>query len=84
MSSYHGNGQRCPHCGIRYGDFRTGLTFREVYHYLWDRDRKRRRTVLGKWHELKRQLWEHHVDLGGCEQDPRNLVETRFEAGVPF
>lgn len=83
MSRYHGNGERCPHCGIAYGRFRTGLTYREVFELLKDysddpRDwsDKSRGVVLGKWYQLKQELWEHHTQLGGCEQDPRNLAAT--------
>jgi hypothetical protein len=48
-----------------YDSFRTGLTFRDVYQMLVspsddrsDWRQKSRRTVLGKWHEIKMQLWE--------------------------
>lgn len=29
---------------------------------------KRRRTVLGKWHQIKRELWDEHLDM--CEGKP--------------
>lgn len=52
-----------------YDEFRTGLTFREVKRLMFDNheDRarwkyKRRRTVLGAWHELKLQLYHQAID----------------------
>lgn len=73
MSRYAGNCEVCVHCGTTYGRFRTGLTYRDVWLMFWtppDAERsewkhKRRRTVLGKWHQIKRELWSHHLDL--CE-----------------
>lgn len=59
----------CPVCGFSYRrDLRTGLTYAEVFELLWsyheDPDTwryKRRHTVLGKWHQIKMELWEQHV-----------------------
>lgn len=56
---------------MTYGDFRTGFTFHDVYHMIFDRPHKRRNGVLGAWHELKRQLWDRHIDYE-CQE------------GVPF
>lgn len=47
---------------ITYDRFRTGLTYRDVYHMLWHRRYKRRRTVLGYWHQLKLELWNRYLD----------------------
>lgn len=47
---------------MTYGSFQTGFTFRDVYHMIFDRPHKRRNGVLGAWHELKRQLWDRHID----------------------
>lgn len=54
---------------LTYDQFRTGLTFREVRNMLWvhsddpsDWKYKRRRTVLGFWHQLKQQLWARYLD----------------------
>lgn len=86
MSSYHGNDAKCPYCGLRYRELRTGLTYSEVY--LWylsgsDDSRewkyKRRRTILGKWHQHKLELWAHHKDFD-CPERPEN----RLEEAVPF
>lgn len=53
----------------RYATFRTGLTFGDVRRMLWvhspdpaDWRYKRRRTVLGFWHQLKLQLWAQYID----------------------
>lgn len=71
MSKHFRNSRACPHCGLTYGAFRTGFTFRDVYHMIFDRPHKRRNGVLGAWCELKRQLWDRHV-------------ETECSEGVPF
>ena len=60
---------RCPYCGFSYKrDLRTQQTFRSVKDLLWsystdpkDWQYKRRHTVLGKWHQLKMQLWNEHI-----------------------
>jgi len=63
---------RCPICGLAYDAFRSGLTYAEVYAQFWVDDddpstwcNKRRRTVLGRWHELKLDLWTEHLDACG-------------------
>jgi hypothetical protein len=66
VSSYRGNGEECPGCGVRYGDFRTGLTYRDVYAMEYTRKWKRRRTILGAWHEYKRRLWAQHLEECDC------------------
>lgn len=60
----------CP-CGAKYHEFRTGLTFAEVRRMMFTGDpdpttwrQKRRRCVLGFWHELKQQFWAQAH--GGC------------------
>ena len=50
---------------LSYYEFRTGLTYRDVYMMLWDRKYKRRRTVLGFWHQLKEQMYNQYLDM--CE-----------------
>lgn len=64
---------------ISYAQFRTGLTFGAVSRMLWDEAmaRKdqgcayadnhlfvRRKTVLGRWHQLKREAYEYHLRHG--------------------
>lgn len=62
--------EACPHCGLRYRDMRTGLTFKEVRNMFWvssedseDWQYKRRGSVLGKWNELKKDMWHDHLLL---------------------
>lgn len=70
MSRYSGNSDECPSCGTTYGRFRTGFRYRDVLLMLWDwkdDDRsqwryKRRGTVLGTFHQLKKELWSRHVE----------------------
>jgi hypothetical protein len=55
----------CPHCQLRYDDFRTGWTFADVRATFW-REHKpwhpaRRRSVLGRWHEIKQEMWAEHI-----------------------
>lgn len=77
MSRYAGNDERCPSCGMTYGEMRTGLTYRDVWLFMWNAPGtpedewtyKRRGTVLGKWHQIKRELWDEH--LRGCEAEVR-------------
>lgn len=66
-SKYSGSDDRCPTCGARYGDFKTGLQYYDVYLMIdglnpavWKY--KRRGTVLGLWHQLKKELWERHLE----------------------
>ena len=54
-----------------YDEFRTGLTYRDVWEMFRDDSEdsskwkyKRRRTVLGAWHEIKLQLYHQAVDEG--------------------
>lgn len=60
----------CPICELRYDDFRTGLTFKQVRDQLYvasedseDWVYKRRHTVLGRWRMLKLEMWEDHLIL---------------------
>jgi hypothetical protein len=47
---------------LPYAEFRTGLTFREVYHMIWNRPWKRRHGVLGKWREIKQAMYQQYVE----------------------
>jgi hypothetical protein len=61
-------------CGATYDEFRTGQTFKSVRAMMRDDPhpvhggwrQKRRRCVLGYWHELKRGMWE--LMHGYCEE----------------
>jgi hypothetical protein len=61
---------------IPYEQFRTGLTYRDVYQLLWSwsDDRrtwrhKRRRTVLGYWRQLKREMYAHYENAAHAERE---------------
>jgi hypothetical protein len=59
----------CPHCGWRYHELRTGRTWNDVRRELRaepERKRVSRGTILGRWHEFKRQLWESVHGPGRC------------------
>lgn len=52
-----------------YEQFRTNLTYGQVYQMLWsnsddpkDWKYKRRGTVLGFWHQLKQQLYQQMLE----------------------
>lgn len=45
-----------------YAEFRTGLTFREVYALISNRRWKRRHGVLGKWREIKLAMYARHCE----------------------
>lgn len=54
-----------------YDRFRTGLTYQDVFDLLKDNEEnsskwryKRRRTVLGFWHQLKKEMYERAIDSG--------------------
>lgn len=80
VSNYRGNHDACPHCGVRYGRFRTGFTYAQVYELMWTHPQKRRNTILGAWHQLKKELWARHVEQE-CESLPANVLALE---GVPF
>ena len=55
----------CQKCNLTYCNFRTGYDFGSIRSLLWvnsenpnDWKHKRRRTVLGLWHEIKKNLWK--------------------------
>ena len=61
--------ERCPHCGLDYDTFRTGCTYRDVWWMMWsssddpvDWRYKRRHSVLGRWRQLKLEMWDHHIE----------------------
>lgn len=52
-----------------YDDFRTGLSYRDVWEMLYTDDPdpkqwryKSRGVVLGMWHEIKLQLYHQYLD----------------------
>lgn len=53
-----------------YDKFRTGMTYQDAYEELKMSKKhkgKRRRSVLGYWHERKLELYERAVDAGYLE-----------------
>jgi len=66
---------------IAYKDFRTGLTYSEVYYMLWvcSEDSttwryKRRGTVLGFWRMLKQQMYAQYVEEYEAYVEKKNTV----------
>jgi hypothetical protein len=64
----------CPTCDRQYTDFRTELTYQDIYDMLVvgsadpaDWRYKRRGTVLGLWHQIKQSMWKQHIE--DCEQE---------------
>lgn len=101
MSRYHGNSEGCPWCGTTYGAFRTGLKYKDVFQWLWsispdpaDWRYKRRRTILGRWHSFKKEMWEAHkvaceeaaMQVGSEREAATFLIVDEMAAvdGVPF
>lgn len=87
----------CPVCGLKYADFRTGFSYHDVFLMLWSYSDdsstwryKRRRTVLGKWHQLKQELWGYHLEECNDRYEfERSLAFVPVEvtaacAAVPF
>jgi hypothetical protein len=65
---------------VKYDEFRTGLTFTDVRQMLaveattkFDSTGERmfvtRRTVLGRWYQLKRESWEAYQAYKNTEGD---------------
>jgi hypothetical protein len=86
MSRYKGNNEKCPHCQIKYKAFRTQETYESVRLLMWDDSTdtadwkyKRRGTVLGKWFQIKQELWSQHIHDGWCHEDPRNKPKSKVK-----
>ena len=47
---------------IPYNEFRTGLTYVEVYYMVFSRKWKRRNGVLGAWREIKQRMYREYLD----------------------
>ena len=58
---------------LEYHEFRTGLTYADVYHLIYGRRWKRRRGVLGYWRELKQKLYAEYLrqfeEMGGSQPE---------------
>lgn len=62
--------ETCPHCGQTYRALRTGLTFEQVTQSMRvasddprDWRYRRRNGVLGRWREIKLNMWGEHLSL---------------------
>lgn len=66
---------------MTYAEFRTGLTYRDVYGMLWDRKYKRRRTVLGKWRQIKLEMWDEFLR---CPRPRAPNRRRRASSACPF
>ena len=79
--------KECPICGLKYEGFRTGYTYADIFAMFWSYDEdqetwhpKRRRTILGRWHEIKLKLWAEHIE--NCKQgdyDHATKIETDID-----
>jgi hypothetical protein len=91
MSRYAGNHDPCPHCGLLYKYFGTGLTYSDVWLMMADHSEdssewkyKKRNTVLGKWFQVKQEMWKKHIRECG-EQKEYETKRSRHweEKGYP-
>lgn len=64
--------QICPNCKQSYAEFRTGYTYRDIFEMRWKPADpqsawlyKRKRSILGMWHQLKKEMWLEH--LANCK-----------------
>lgn len=89
QSKYAGNNEVCPKCGTTYGDFKTGLTYYEVWLMFWtapdapsdEWKYTTRGVILGKWFQIKREFWDLHKEQ--CERQSENDSRDDFDP-VPF
>lgn len=86
----------CPYCGMVYDNFRTGLKYRDVREMFWVESDdpqewryKRRHTILGKWRQIKQEMWEQHIadcehaeDAGYAVNDSRCTNEVEHGHAV--
>jgi phage FluMu gp28-like protein len=56
---------------LSYEEFRTGLTYADVYHIIYARPWKRRRGVLGAWREIKQKMYREYVEMYTYYQQQR-------------
>jgi hypothetical protein len=46
---------------LSYQEFRTGYTYLDIYHMIYNRKYKRRNGVLGFWRELKQKMYQEYL-----------------------
>ncbi len=83
-------GARHAGFGPLYDRFRTGLTYKEVRKMLWRSDPdyrtgnwkyKRRGTVLGMWHQMKKEMWNEAVRR--CDESGIDISEAlKYQLGM--
>ena len=47
---------------MSYEEFRTGLSYADVYWYIFSRKWKRRNGVLGAWHQIKQEMYREYLE----------------------
>ena len=71
---------------IPYKKFRTGYTYHEVSDMLWYSDEwhkahhtKRRHAVLGKWREIKQEMYDRYMnEIQASATEPGSLEPIPF------
>ena len=81
---------------VSYEEFHTGFDYMDIYNQMWtasedqaDWVHKGRHQVLGRWHQMKRELYEKYLEEweNGWEQDNEFVAESEEfweKAEVPF
>lgn len=68
---------------LSYDEFRTGYTFGDVYHMIFNRKWKRRAGVLGYWRQIKQAMYAEYVrDFRAARR--RKCKTTADDDSVPF
>jgi hypothetical protein len=87
VSRYCGNADKCDVCGITYRQLNTGMSYRDIWALFVDNHEdtslwryKRRHTILGKWHQIKKELWRYHTEVA-C---PNSRDYEREQCGDTF
>ena len=72
MSCYVGNEDECPACKLTYRKLHTGFSYQDVWLMFFDDSDdtddwkyKTRGVILGKWHQIKQEMWTEHIER--CE-----------------
>lgn len=66
---------------VSYQQFRTGLTYHDVYHLIYGRKWKRRHGVLGYWRELKQRMYIEYL-VESHKVVPEEAVSRALEMGA--
>lgn len=106
MSRCYKDAETCACCGTSYKAFRTGFSWQDIVTMLRSPDEdprtwryRRRNTILGVWHQTKKELWAQHCAecviyetddsrlLDGVlagSSDTRGCCDYDLDAVVPF